>query len=81
MFFHITEHLFDPHSSFIKAKSGLHIRQIGCQAPGFFLTAFPMHQQIDRVNVRLREFSLSKPDALTSLVNVAAKGKPLAVGL
>jgi len=81
MFFHIAKYFFNPHSPFVKAESGLQIRQFSCQTPGLFFTKFPICQQIDPVNVRLREFSLSKPEALTSLVNVAAKGNPLAAGL
>ena len=76
MFFQVTEHFFDPHSAAIKAQRHSQVRQIGGQTPGFFLADFPMHQQVDRVDLLDRQIASSQPNALTGLLDVTAERLP-----
>src|SRR3989304_405856 len=78
MLFQVTKHLFDPHSAPVKLQGHPQIRQIGSQTPGFFLAAFPMHQQVDRINFTGGQITSSQPETLTGLVDVTTEGLPSA---
>jgi hypothetical protein len=76
MFFEITEHFFDPHPTSVTGQGHATIGQIGCQAPGLFLTAIPMRQQVHRVDLTLCQVALVQPNALTRLLNKTAEILP-----
>src|SRR4030065_2269251 len=76
MFFQVTEHLFDPHSSSVISQGHTSIGQIGGQAPGLFFASLPMHQQVDRVDLLGGQTASSQPDTLTRPVDVTTEGLP-----
>jgi hypothetical protein len=80
VFLHVTKHFFDPHASFVEAKCDSFVRKVGCQAPGFFFTNFPMDKQVDRIDFRLCQISLSEPDTLACFLDVRTKGLPFMLG-
>jgi len=76
VFFHITKHFLDPHSTRIGSQSHLFIGQIGCQTPGLFLTHSPVSQQIHRVNPTFGQPAFSQPKASTRFIDPTAKILP-----
>ena len=77
MSFHFAKHLFNPHATRVSLQSHLSVRQIGRQAPGFFLTGFPANQQVDQIDMLLCQPTFAQPDTGTRFFNPAAKVIPL----
>jgi hypothetical protein len=76
MRFEITKHFLDPHSALVEAQCHGLIGQIGCQAPGFCLTSFPMDEQIDVKGITFCQEAWSQPDALIGPVNHVSETLP-----
>jgi site-specific DNA recombinase len=75
-FCHLRKDYFDPHPASIIGQSHAAIGQIGCQTPGLFFAAFPMRQQIHRVDLALCQATRTQPNAITRLLNKVAKALP-----
>jgi hypothetical protein len=79
MTFHVSKHLLNPHSAGIGLQGDATIKQVGCQTPGFILTAFPMNKQGYEVNPALGQPTFAKPNALTRLVNPTTEIAPFSL--
>jgi len=69
-------HFLNPHSSFVKPEGCGQVRQVSRQAPGFFFTYLPYEHEVRWTRFLLGQIPLSKPDALSRLLDVTLKGKP-----
>ena len=76
MLFHVAEHFLNPHSASVSPQSQLPVRQAGCQTPRSFFTAFPMDQQIHRIDLTFCQPSFSQPDAGTCFLSPTTKVLP-----
>ena len=69
LFFEVSKHFFDPHSSAIRAHGQGSIGQIGCQTPGLLFADLPVDQSRDRLDRLLGQVGLGKPGTLPATLH------------
>jgi len=74
--FQIAEHFLNPLSAGVGAQNHLPVRKVRDQTSGLIFSNFPMHKQVHRINLGLRQPSLLQPHTLARLFNPTIKNKP-----
>ncbi len=77
VFLQITKHFLDPHSAGVGLQSHLPVRKVRGQTPRFIFSNFPVHQQVHRINLRLRQPPLPQPHTAARPFDPAPKIMPL----
>lgn len=76
MFFHVTEHFFDPHSGPIIVQGHVQAGQVIGRTPRLFLADFPISKQVDRIDLLRSQVASSQPDTLIGLMDETAECSP-----
>ena len=77
LFFEVSEHLFDPHTTTIIAHRQTGIWQVADQAPGFFFTDLPVDQNRNWIDRLLGQVGFGNPNPLPRPLHKGVQGLPV----